>query len=381
MRKFLLALTALLAAVPSYAQRIGGTKAYQEFVQALTGSGNFGVPRYTTALLPTCNTAAKGALAFNTTTATLQVCDGSAWGNVSSGLSSPIAGDFVATGKWTFGTAADAASSLRLGETAGCIVREGATADAFESTTCTTDPTVDVTFNYPNPGASGAGTYSILTTAAHPLYHSLEEEFVSGTNTGNQIGLYGWALGAGTVTGVTAVASHPGVWTLSSTNSSGTIGRLHLGLAGVAPYVPADIQHMVFLVNPRSGTTTMSARFGCLSTVTGSTETSQGMYWSFDPATSANWRSVSRDGGGVESNSTSTAYATSTWFQLEIRKASGGTNWEFWLNGTLAFTHSTRLPTAACFPGFFIETGEAVAKTIDVDYFFLVGLNPMSARF
>lgn len=85
MKKLIVAL--LFLATPAYAQRGNSesTKAQQEFARALTSGTLFGVPRYTTALRPTCNASQTGAVIFNTTTSTVQDCDGSAWGNVGGG--------------------------------------------------------------------------------------------------------------------------------------------------------------------------------------------------------------------------------------------------------------------------------------------------------
>src|SRR6185503_13527365 len=82
MRRILVGLmaTSLLGGVV-YAQRgnIFSTAAQQEFAQALTNADRFGAPRYTTALLPTCNSNNIGALAFDTTLNRLDVCNGTAW--------------------------------------------------------------------------------------------------------------------------------------------------------------------------------------------------------------------------------------------------------------------------------------------------------------
>ena len=58
----------------------GSTRAQQEYANALTAAARFGIPRYTTALLPTCSTANKGAMAFDTTVGGVTTCNGTAWG-------------------------------------------------------------------------------------------------------------------------------------------------------------------------------------------------------------------------------------------------------------------------------------------------------------
>jgi hypothetical protein len=78
------ALGVLLYAQPR--QNIYSLKAQKEFEQALTASSNFGVPRYLAASLPTCGATAIGAVAYTSDTLSLQVCNGSAWVGVSSGI-------------------------------------------------------------------------------------------------------------------------------------------------------------------------------------------------------------------------------------------------------------------------------------------------------
>jgi hypothetical protein len=75
-------LLALGSAREAAAQACLSTQGSQEYCKALTSGVRFGFPRYATAALPTCNTNNKGAAAFNTTTGTVQVCSGSAWGDV-----------------------------------------------------------------------------------------------------------------------------------------------------------------------------------------------------------------------------------------------------------------------------------------------------------
>lgn len=130
----------------------------------------------------TCNGPTERSVYYNTTSHLLYVCNGSAWVSAGAGsFVSPVAGNYVLTGKWTFGSAADAAGSVRLGETASCIVFEGATADGFETKICVTDPTAALIFNTPN---ASAGTYSFLTTAAAVAVGQGGTGIASGTSGG-----------------------------------------------------------------------------------------------------------------------------------------------------------------------------------------------------
>jgi hypothetical protein len=131
-----------------------------------TQSGSFGFPPHATDPFA-CNATvtAERTIYYNTTFHSIVYCNGSTWTTLgtSSGLSSPVAGDYVWTGKQTFGSGVDGANTVRVGDTAGAIVFEGSSADAFETTLGVTDPTADVRFNLPAPTA---GTYSLLSTAA-----------------------------------------------------------------------------------------------------------------------------------------------------------------------------------------------------------------------
>ena len=91
MRRLLVGLFVLLAStVYGQPTNWGSTKAQQEFRKALTASTFFGVPRYTTVALPTCNAANTGAVAFNTTSTFLTFCNGTAWGDANSGAASAV---------------------------------------------------------------------------------------------------------------------------------------------------------------------------------------------------------------------------------------------------------------------------------------------------
>lgn len=76
-------------------------------------------------------------------------CSGGGGGSFSGG---------VLTAKTTFGTAVDAANSIRFLDVAGCETFEGSSADASEHQLCTVDPTADVTYNLQ---ALAAGTYRL----------------------------------------------------------------------------------------------------------------------------------------------------------------------------------------------------------------------------
>jgi hypothetical protein len=70
-----------------------GTQAIIAYRTALTDIGNFGAPRYTTALLPACGTTNKGAVNFDTTVGAMKVCDGSSYVTVGGSSLAPGGSD------------------------------------------------------------------------------------------------------------------------------------------------------------------------------------------------------------------------------------------------------------------------------------------------
>lgn len=76
-----------LLASPVSAQGPWSTAAFQSWRQGVTAAGQMGAPRFTTALLPTCNAANTGALAFDTTLGALVSCSGTAWASGGTGIS------------------------------------------------------------------------------------------------------------------------------------------------------------------------------------------------------------------------------------------------------------------------------------------------------
>ena len=125
----------LLAAGPASAQF--NTRGTQSYRNALTANNEFGSPRFTTTLLPTCSANNLGAMAWDTTTSGFKVCNGSTWAAVGGAA------------------AIDAcpqtdAHSICKGDST--LVFEGASANDHETTLTVTDPFADTTFTIgPSP--------------------------------------------------------------------------------------------------------------------------------------------------------------------------------------------------------------------------------------
>lgn len=88
---------------------------------------------------------------------------GCSGGGVSASGNTTFSGSNVASGRWTFGTAADAANAIEYNVSAGRIDFEGATADGFEITVAAADATVgDQAWTIPNSAAAVSRTFMSL---------------------------------------------------------------------------------------------------------------------------------------------------------------------------------------------------------------------------
>jgi hypothetical protein len=214
-----------------------------------------------------------------------------------------------------------------------------------------------------------------------PNYMVVQDEFtccsISNTNTSNSIGVLGWGTSA---TGTSApvvtagVASHPGIITLTTGASSGDNNRLHLTDAAATAFsVPADIERFAWIVRVPT-ITTASVRIGIGQDISSTTFGTAGAWFSYDAAVSTFWQTITRQASTSTTNTSAVTVTAGNWFLLQaIRLASG--NWEFYINGTLVFTHSANLPTTACNVGCMVQTATTAARTLGVDWFRMRTIN------
>lgn len=90
MKRFILTLALLAAPLLASAQpsNSGSSRAQRELNNAFTTGGRFGVPRNTTATLPTCDSTNVGAVRWDTTTSSFKTCNGTAWSFHVAGMTS-----------------------------------------------------------------------------------------------------------------------------------------------------------------------------------------------------------------------------------------------------------------------------------------------------
>jgi hypothetical protein len=208
------------------------------------------------------------------------------------------------------------------------------------------------------------------------------DEFYSGvqgtgtaTEAGESVGKLNWrstANGTAASTSPASVADHPGIIQLVSGTTSGNDTRIHLANAATDDiYQFQDIRYFGALVRTTDNTSTRLKVGLALDGGDGTLAAwgTDGVFFEYDSATNANWRTHTRAASTTTTNTTSVPITNNEWDQLEMFRLTNG-NWSFWINEALVFTHSANLPTtvfANIVPAF-VETQTAAARNIQIDW-------------
>ena len=175
---------------------------------------------------------------------------------------------------------------------------------------------------------------------------------------------------------VVGETSHPGIINLFTAAIAFDIN--YINQAGAGALIPADIGYMAGVFRPTAAATNLQFLFG-IDNGFSADESGQGIYFTLLTGTSPNFRTTTNDGVAT-TNQTAIPYVVGTWYLLEIIR--NGTNWEFWINGVLQFTHATHIPTIPfSIPVFELMTLDGVSKGIDMDLIVVRSINPLGARF
>jgi len=215
-----------------------------------------------------------------------------------------------------------------------------------------------------------AGGVTTLDTTTSKSKVVLEDEFCGGVNSNGNFGNLGWSTSLGTFGSGTLAAGHPCVGQFSSGATINNIGRMWLGYNTQATGVLSDVEYVGYLVKPSSALTgaSESFRLGLLANMTTSNEGADGVYFSYLPGSSANWRSITKSGGSTTANSSTVAVVNGTWVLLEIVRS--GSDFAFYINGTLFQTHTTNIPAGSTtiYDGINVENNDGTARTLDLDW-------------
>lgn len=171
-------------------------------------------------------------------------------------------------------------------------------------------------------------------------------------------------------------AGHPGVVgveTSVTANSRYTLFRRTV--------FPADVSRLIHIVSPRNSiAASMTMRIGLGRIDEFDVDVPDGIYFTFDPSSTATWRCVTKTGGTATTNDSSVTVTLANWYVLEIRK--NGSSWEFWINGSLVATNSTNLETGECYWGYRCQQYTTAAKRqLLIDYSAIESVNTITQRY
>lgn len=211
---------------------------------------------------------------------------------------------------------------------------------------------------------------SLITTVIMPEAR-VTEHFIGANIVNDQIGQHGWSLatsGSGSL-GSGGSALHDRHRILITGTTINSVVTMHLRSWN------GDWQEFAAFVRPRISTAAVRIHVGLVEVgnVTNNNEDHDGAFFSFDPAQSANWRTVTREAATKTANNSSVAVAVDKWYLLEMKKK--GLDIEFLINGVLAATHTTNLPDATAIDWtskFGITNIAAADKQVDAGYFSIV---------
>lgn len=235
------------------------TKAQQEFAAALTSGGIFGVPRYTTVLLPTCGSVNTGAVAFDTTTTTPKACNGTAWQTLGTGTGTFVTGSGTTNilPKFTTGASGIIGDSTVSDDGTIVTLNTRTTAKATMTGAASTSNFLNVTGTYPSTlsGAAygtllsmtGAGSSSQENGALASTYNAgyagssatFAGRFVNvALSTGSvAIGTYGGNNGLITATIGAGAGTKTGIYSFGTDSTTANYGGIFIGSDGASPTI------------------------------------------------------------------------------------------------------------------------------------------------
>lgn len=212
------------------------------------------------------------------------------------------------------------------------------------------------------------------------------DHFVTGNTSSDAIGSHGWrqlSLGTGADITLSGEAGHPGILDLGSgTTASGRVA-IYVGESGGLVVLPGTSQNQIdieFLVRLNSNALSsancdrVTFGFGDQWGAAADTEHTNGIYMEYRPADNANFRLTTASGGTRTKGASTTAPTAGNWYRIGLRITfPGGTpTAALLINGTVAVTQTTNIPTAGLGVGFRID-GAATSNEprVQCDYVYM----------
>lgn len=190
----------------------------------------------------------------------------------------------------------------------------------------------------------------------------------------------GWAYRsvttAGTAQLTTGVVEHVGVWTFTTAANSGDSVCLAYGQGATSgggfqinpSATPGGIIQLDWWLN--LGTAT-NVRVSIGLADNWQTLSGDFAIFRFDPATNANWQTITNSSVGASTTTTSTIAGATGWTKFSmVHRLQPTEAWLFYINDILAGTNAVaaNLPVGLNMPGFLLRTTSAASRSILVDH-------------
>lgn len=201
-------------------------------------------------------------------------------------------------------------------------------------------------------------------------YIEIVEEFAGGTTTAGNVGENGLHGYGTTPTRLAAEAGRPGLYRMSTPATDGAVRGIGFAAVNNSSIIDIDdVERAIFIVRPVLNTL-VEVRCGFGQDLNNTAYGSDGVYFEFDTGVGLNWTTITRASSTSTTNTTAIAVAANTWYRLEIVRNSS-TNYEFYIDGVLVFTHSANKPTIVLNMGCAVEANSAAIRELDYDLYVL----------
>lgn len=185
-----------------------------------------------------------------------------------------------------------------------------------------------------------------------------------GAGQGGTIGPFRWYNGSGGngFSYVEGVANHPGIIKVNNLSTGGNENFICTGTtSSYLSYLYSDLDRFEAIIRINVGSSFNNGRIGFANSFTNGTPTHAAWF----KISGGYLVSETRSAGSTTTNNC-VLHGSGSWYHLKIVRNGSG-NWEFTVNGTLYFTHTTNLPTTALAAGV-LNVDTTNGNTIDVDY-------------
>jgi hypothetical protein len=212
--------------------------------------------------------------------------------------------------------------------------------------------------------------------AASPFTAFVVDEFF-GPPSATMVGDLSWTIVNGTVNALSETG-HPGAVS-HGTGVGPLVARITLN-----PLIAFDIGYLAAVVKAGPDIADVNYAFGVTSgNPNAGVEVVNGIYWSYVPGTSPNWRTLTRSGGVSTVNTTTVPVVASSWYLLEIvcDITSTAQTVDFYINRTRAFRHTTNVLTSnSVTPILIVQDTIGADKTLSIDKYIFGARAPLTVK-